>query len=609
MSGFGSASSPRRIPTPSTPTMIGGLIVFLVVLGTLIVVAEILGRQAFNNTEHAESILLTDREINIALLDMETSMRGYLLADDENFLQPYRDATERLPTLWNSISSRIDNLQNLDDSTRTQLHRQTDLFKAAADRWHQEWGDVQIRNNQAGTTLPADIPRTRGKELFDDFRRAGTDLNNTIRAQLNSYNLELSNIRWVELVVIVVLGFLAIAGAIITLGTARRELRLEMEATRRIETEHQQLQAVVDNIPIAVRVADAPDSKVILQNRQAEEIFPAAIWNNMSRLERIQYFDLRTADGEPITLEKAPIANSIQEGRTVRDIELLTTRPETGTKHLMVSAAPIKNKDDSVTASVLVMRDVTQLQAVDHRKDEFIAIAAHELRNPLAALVGYNHLAQRTLTKVKAGATPAEEALPTIERHLGEMSKQIERLTRLVARLLDASRIQLGKIVLEKSQTDLVKMAAEVIANAKTTDAEAHAIELTAPDSLVGNWDLIRMEQVITNLLDNALRYSPPGTPVHISITEDHGTAHLEVVDRGPGITEDQRPHLFNRFYGPLPQAPTPEGAQAPRKKRGLGIGLYVSTEIINAHGGEIGVRPNPEGGSIFWIALPLEAE
>ncbi|MEO5952930.1 MAG: CHASE3 domain-containing protein, partial [Chloroflexia bacterium] len=521
--------------------------------------------------ERAEDILLSEREINIALLEMETGMRGYVIVNNEAFLKPYNAAVTRLPALWTTISNSLDNIDNIDSSVRTQLQTEAANYKTAADRWQHEWGDLVIAYQREGSNDQAisNISKLIGKDLFDTFRQAGESLNATITKQINAYGDNVNKIRWIEMAVILVLALLTISGAIITMGTARYELRLEMEATRRIENEHQQLRAVVNNLPVAVRVAGAPESNVILQNHQAEEIFPAALWNTMTRGERIKYFDLRTPDGEPIDADHAPIATTISAGQTAKDVELLTSRPETGTRHIMVSAAPIKNSNGAVTSSVLVMRDVTQLKAIDHRKDEFIAIAAHELRNPLAALVGYNHLAQRTLSKVKSGMTPTDEALPAIERHLGEMNKQIERLTKLITRLLDASRITLGKITIEKSPTDLVKIAEEAVANAQTTDAGQHQIELSTPTDLSGQWDPTRIEQVITNLLDNALRYSPPNTAVKLSVTQEADKARVEVTDQGPGISDYQRTHLFNRYYGPIPLQLTPENSQAPRSKRG----------------------------------------
>jgi signal transduction histidine kinase/CHASE3 domain sensor protein len=612
MSGSGDmpvpTPAPRRTPARNTSAMMGALIIFLVFLIGVVIYTDLLGREAYNNARRAEDLLLTEREINSALLDMETSMRGFVIAGEEGFLQPYNAAKERLPRLQAGITGQIANLQDLDGSTREQIRRQVEDLFVASDNWQRDWAGVQIDNRRLGRTQEAfdAIAAGHGKALFDAFREAGRNLNSTLAAQLERYRAELNNIRWFEVGVILVLGLLALVGAVLTMRTARRELRREMEATRRIETEHRQLQAVVDNLPIAVRVMDAPGSNVILQNQSAEEIFPAAVWNKMTRGERIQYFDLRRPDGTPVTLEDAPVARALGEGRSVRDVELITTRPETGTKHLMVSATPIKDESGRITSSVILIQDVTRLRVIDQRKDEFIAIAAHELRNPLAALVGYNHLAHRTLAKVQAGSTSADDALPSIERYLGEIGKQTERLTKLITRLLDASRVQLGRLNLEKAPVELVKMAEEAITNAQTTDAGAHEIELSAPPDLTGHWDPTRIEQVITNLLDNALRYSPLGTSVRLSITQEGDVARVEITDQGPGIPDHQRPHLFSRYFGPLPNLPSPDGSPGPRKKRGLGLGLYVSSEIVAAHGGEIGFRPNPDAGSTFWFTLPL---
>src|SRR4051812_46292922 len=102
MSGFGSAYPPRRTYAPTTPTMIGGIILFLAILVVVIIYAEVIGRDAYSNMEHAEDIILSEREINIALLDMETGMRGFVIVKDEAFLEPYNAAVKRLPTLWTS---------------------------------------------------------------------------------------------------------------------------------------------------------------------------------------------------------------------------------------------------------------------------------------------------------------------------------------------------------------------------------------------------------------------------------------------------------------------------------------------------------------------------
>ncbi len=132
----------------------------------------------------------------------------------------------------------------------------------------------------------------------------------------------------------------------------------------------------------------------------------------------------------------------------------------------------------------------------------------------------------------------------------------------------------------------------------------------------------IRLEQVITNLLGNALRHTPPNSNVEVKLQKVGSYARVEVIDEGPGIPLEQRPHLFDRYYQSTSLAPsiipgehpavgdgqtgTHRPSTAPQKRQGLGLGLYISHEIVKAHKGQIGVDPNPEGGSIFWFTLPL---
>jgi signal transduction histidine kinase len=260
------------------------------------------------------------------------------------------------------------------------------------------------------------------------------------------------------------------------------------------------------------------------------------------------------------------------------------------------------------------------MRELDQRKDEFIATAAHELRNPLATLSGYSQLIQKLVSRGSAGPE-------VIERNLGEMNRQINRLNNLVERLLDASRIQLGRLILDKSKQDLVKIAASVVDELTATDANAHVITIIAPAELTGCWDLVRIEQVMTNLVGNALRHAPRSSKVEVRLQALDSIARVEVIDEGPGVPPEQRPYLFDRYYqtAPLspgmipndgqstgnsdsdqsPQAPAQGASGTPQKKQGLGLGLYISQEIVKAHHGDIGVDPNPEGGSIFWFTLP----
>ncbi|MDQ3930834.1 MAG: HAMP domain-containing histidine kinase, partial [Chloroflexota bacterium] len=222
---------------------------------------------------------------------------------------------------------------------------------------------------------------------------------------------------------------------------------------------------------------------------------------------------------------------------------------------------------------------------------------------PLTALHGYIQLQNRQAAK--------SEVPPTFVRYLEEMTKLSRRLNSLVELLLDASRVSLGRLVLDKGRADLAEIVRSTVAAAETIDQGAHRLQLVAPASIIGMVDATRIEQVLTNLIGNALRYSPPGTLVFVRAEQRDGHARVEVIDNGPGVPEEMRPHLFSRYYQDRGATSQEQGANggaptALRRERGLGLGLHISKEIVQAHGGEIGMIPNPEGGSIFWFTIPL---
>ena len=221
-------------------------------------------------------------------------------------------------------------------------------------------------------------------------------------------------------------------------------------------------------------------------------------------------------------------------------------------------------------------------------KDEFLAIASHELRTPVAALSALTQLQRRRLER---GQHISEHEA------LDEIHGQLERLAVLVAQLLDTSRIEAGKLTLARRPADLSRILQDAVQTMKVTDEGGHAVKVHAPPSVPALVDPLRLSQVITNLLDNAVKHSPAGEPIEVDLSQPlPGTARLAVRDRGDGIPPAHRPHVFDRFY----QQPDARGASA-----GLGLGLYVSREIVELHSGQIAVDCPPEGGTSFVVTLP----
>ena len=234
-----------------------------------------------------------------------------------------------------------------------------------------------------------------------------------------------------------------------------------------------------------------------------------------------------------------------------------------------------------------------EAEAAVRARDEFLSIAAHELRTPITTLRGTVQHLLRQLTRSNDAIDPA-----FLERGLRRIDERSDKLVRLMSQLLDATRLQGGRLALDRRPTDLVALATGVIEAARGTSAE-HEFELRAPATLVADVDPLRIEQVLTNLLDNAVRYSPAGTIIRLVVGQTKtGRARLTVRDHGPGIPEAHRERVFDRFY----QVPL-AGASA-----GMGLGLYVARQIVELHGGRIRVGAPKGGGARLAVTLPLSA-
>ena len=228
-----------------------------------------------------------------------------------------------------------------------------------------------------------------------------------------------------------------------------------------------------------------------------------------------------------------------------------------------------------------------------HVRDEFLSIAAHELRNPLASLSLHAQVALRRL-----GHDEPLDAART-ERSLQAISAQATRLSHLLDRLLDVSRLDAGQLTLERRPTDLTILVEQAVASARVK-TDRHPITLERPARLDAAVDPLRLKQVLTNLLDNAVKYSPNGGSIVVHLSQPAPSkAELAVVDHGIGIPLEARARIFDRFF----QARSDDAAQ------GLGLGLFVSQQIVELHGGQIRMEFPPHGGTRVVVSLPTDME
>ncbi|MGZ5958584.1 MAG: PAS domain-containing sensor histidine kinase [Myxococcaceae bacterium] len=244
-----------------------------------------------------------------------------------------------------------------------------------------------------------------------------------------------------------------------------------------------------------------------------------------------------------------------------------------------------------LTERLLAQREQVRLAHAEEAvrlRDEFLSIAAHELRTPLSAV----QLQLQSLLERPEGLDP--RARLKVER----ACRSGDRLVRLVDTLLDVSRIATGSLTLTPSTFDLTDAVREVVDRFGEHAVQARStVSVRSEGPTSGSWDRLRIEQVVTNLLTNSLKYAA-GTPVELVVRGDEKDAVLTVSDRGPGIPASEQDRIFGRF----------ERAAPIRNFGGLGLGLYVARQIVEAHGGEISMAPRQSVGAEFVVRLPRHA-
>ncbi|HEY7127776.1 MAG TPA: GAF domain-containing protein [Ktedonobacterales bacterium] len=251
------------------------------------------------------------------------------------------------------------------------------------------------------------------------------------------------------------------------------------------------------------------------------------------------------------------------------------------------------------------------LSAANRQMSEFLSIASHELLTPLTSIKAHLQLTKRRVTRLAApdafpaGIQPDEIAprLQSFQEMLERLEGQVDRMNRLVNELLDVSRIQAGKLVLQSVPFNLRDVVAEAVEEQRL-NWPTRKISLALPDGparMIGDSD--RIGQVVTNYLTNALKYSPPESSVEVALRLEDGHAQVAVRDAGPGLPPEEQERVWDRFHrakGIEVQSGT--GA-------GLGLGLYICKIIVERHQGRVGVQSKPEEGSTFWFRVPLAAE
>jgi two-component system phosphate regulon sensor histidine kinase PhoR len=394
-------------------------------------------------------------------------------------------------------------------------------------------------------------------------------------------------------------------------AVALENVRLRERETalwRQAEIGRQRLELIISSMAEGLLIANERGG-ITLLNLSARHLLAQA---RVDLKQEIPLRELATSSNVSWLPRLVEIIDQGLKGETVMNQELIAGEAgESVPLTLSISAAPLHDTSQSRSRPigvVAVLNDVTANKQIEKLKDEFVSVVSHELRSPLTAIKGYTqHLIrriERRLRKTQQEYLQQGKAITTADipesydlRSLSIVQSQADHLERLVNDLLDLSRVQWGKLHLHYSSFYLADVLSESVRSVQAS-AEQHTIYLdiaTQDTSIVA--DKMRLSQVIGNILDNAIKYSPHGGQVMVKLEKQTDEYLVSITDQGIGISPEYLDHIFERFYRVRNTASL--------QYSGIGLGLYVTKAIVEGHGGRIWVMNNEGLGCTFSFTVP----
>jgi PAS domain S-box-containing protein len=368
---------------------------------------------------------------------------------------------------------------------------------------------------------------------------------------------------------------------------------------RELAQQRHELQTMLELLPVGIAIANDPLGNDIRFAPRFAQLLGIEASQNVSfsgpNAASVPFRCVK--EGVDIAAEALPMQVAARSGREVRDVELDLLLADGRVLNLMVSAAPLLDHAGNVRGAIGALVDVTalkriqrQLEQADHQKDEFLAMLAHELRNPLAPI---SH-ASELLTRMLSEDADSHTVVNIIKR-------QAAHLTRLVDDLLDIGRITQGRIQLQRRPLDLATVVTQAVETIEPQVREQqHRLTVTSTgyDTLYVNGDYARLVQCVVNILTNAAKYTDPGGQISVCTRAEGASALIEVSDNGAGIAPGLLPRVFDLFVQ--------SERTLDRAKGGLGIGLSVVKRLVEMHEGEVSAHSEGPGrGSTFVLRLP----
>lgn len=369
-----------------------------------------------------------------------------------------------------------------------------------------------------------------------------------------------------------------LSGKTIGIGAIMRDLRPELLAKKALADSEQKLQNVTSAAPTALWMADKKGNITYVNQTWID-------WTGFKYEDNLGkgWMKAIVAEDQPKVLETYSEAISKKQPF---ESEFRITGGEGQKRWYCASGKPQLDSEGHFNGFVGACTDITSQKELQQQKDDFIGIASHELKTPITSLKASVQLLHKLRMRPDS---------PVVPKLMQQAVKSVERVSILIEDLLNVTKLQHKELALSKT-TFLVAELLESSANPIALASGQH-IEITGDLMAEVHADEQRIDQVVTNLLSNSIKYAPESRVITIHVTKEETQVKVSVIDQGPGIPKDQIKNLFERFY---------RVDHMSQQISGLGLGLYISAEIIQRHRGKIGVDSELGKGSTFWFTLPL---
>lgn len=346
----------------------------------------------------------------------------------------------------------------------------------------------------------------------------------------------------------------------------------------------QQLSKILETMAEGVQIIDT-EGRLIYANKMAQQLLGIENFDIIKGKYDEPDWAKFKLDGSALMPDEHPIQIAMSAGKAIFDYEIAIKPPHKEVFYISMNAVPIYDENKQLTGGIGTFMDVTHRRKAIQQKDDFISVASHELKTPITSLKA----AIQLLDRIKDGQANGMSKL--IEQATRSMSK----VNSLVEELLNASKLTSGQMHIKLVPFRLNEVVHESYQHIPITDKVKIRFEGNFEQQVLG--DPIRIEQVLVNFINNALKYAPDSELIQINVQEEDGFAKIAVKDNGPGIEPQKLPHIFERYYRVDDRG---------QQYSGLGLGLYIAAEIIKKHGGKIGADSALGKGSTFWFTLPL---